>query len=72
MKPLFERADMKDQKVTNPYLPSWGREEAHETLLAFYIKTENWEKAKAHFQIANEAYPNNYRINQMAAKLVGK
>lgn len=69
---ILKAFEMKDQKVENPYLPSWGREEAHEILLQHYMKQEDWEKAKAHFKVAFEAYPKNYRITMMGGKLVGK
>ena len=61
-----------DQTIQNNYLPSWGRAEAYEMLIKLYMRKKNWEAAKTNFQKANELFPNNYQINQLAAKLVGK
>lgn len=60
------------QEQPNPYLPSWGVEESYEMLVKYYIQEEEWENAKKYFAEAREKYPNNYRINEMAPKLVGK
>lgn len=69
---LKKAISLPEQAIPNPYLPSWGKEDAYEMLIKFYIKKENWEGAKQTFQQANQKYPANYRINQLATKLVGK
>ncbi|MCI4667951.1 MAG: hypothetical protein MRZ79_07295 [Bacteroidia bacterium] len=63
---------LNDQAIPNPYLPSWGKEESYEMLIKYYIKKAQWAEAKAIFKEANEKYPSNYQINQLATKLVGK
>jgi tetratricopeptide (TPR) repeat protein len=60
------------QSVPNPYLPAWGREEAHEMLIKLYLDQERYHEAKERFQVAKEEYPDSYLINQLASKLVGK
>ena len=60
------------QKIPNPYLPSWGKEEAYQMLIQMYIKKENYEAAKTHFQEATQLFPDSYMLNQLASKLVGK
>ena len=69
---LKKAISLPEQSISNPYLPSWGKEEAYEMLIKFYIKKERWEEAKNIFQQANKLYPSNYQINQLATKLIGK
>lgn len=69
---LLKAIELPDQKVNNSYLPSWGKPEAYELLIKFYIKKERWKDAKAKFAEANKAYPNNYQINKLASKLIDK
>ena len=35
------------QKIANPYLPSWGRQESYELLTNYYIKKNNMKQAKS-------------------------
>jgi len=60
------------QKVKNEYLPSWGKEEAYETLIKHYIKKEQWDLAVRYYKEATGAYPNSYLLGQLASQLVGK
>lgn len=60
------------QKVKNSYLPSWGKEEAYETLIKFYIKKEKWELAKKYYKEAHGNYPQSYLIAQLAPQLIDK
>jgi tetratricopeptide (TPR) repeat protein len=69
---LTKALALEDQETPNPYLPSWGRDLAYETLINYYIKKEEWAKAKATFKEARELYPDNYMINQLAGELVDK
>ncbi|MCH2081999.1 MAG: hypothetical protein MK226_06375 [Saprospiraceae bacterium] len=69
---LLKAIELPDQKVPNNYLPSWGKSEAYELLIKFYIKKERWKDAKAKFAEANKAYPNNFQINKLASKLIDK
>lgn len=69
---LTQAIELEDQYHDNPVLPTWGKDEAYELLLQFYIKKEQYEKAKTLFQEASAAYPNNYRLMQIGTKLVGK
>ncbi|MEO0899962.1 MAG: hypothetical protein AAFY71_26345 [Bacteroidota bacterium] len=69
---LSKAIDLPEQAVSNPYLPSWGKQEAYEMIVKFFIKKEQWEEAKQYFQQGVEAYPENYQLNKLASKLVGK
>ncbi len=60
------------QKLKNEYLPSWGKEEAYETLIKYYIKKEKWDLAIKYYKEANGAYPHSYLLGQLASQLVGK
>ena len=69
---LLKAIALPEQSIVNRYTPSWGKQEAYETLINLYIKREQWEQAKSYFQQAIAKYPDNYQINRMAAKLIGK
>jgi len=69
---LLKATSLPAQAAPNPYLPSWGKEESYEMLVKFYMKKENWEKAKETFQKGMEEFPESYTLQQLASKLVGK
>ena len=50
------------QKITNPYLPSWGRQETYELLTNYYIKKKNMEQAKKYIELGLLEYPNSYTL----------
>ncbi len=56
---LFKKAiSLPNQKIKNPYLPSWGKDDAYIYLIHLYIKEERWEEAKKYYQICKKLYPN--------------
>ena len=69
---LLKAISLPIQKVKNDYLPSWGKEEAFEMLIKFYIKNEKWDFAKKYYQEGIKEFPESYTITQLATKLVGK
>lgn len=69
---LLKAISLPVQKVKNHYLPSWGKQEAFEMLIKFYIKNENWVLAKKYYQEGIKKFPESYTISQLATKLVGK
>ena len=69
---LLKAISLPIQKVKNDYLPSWGKEEAFEMLVKFYIKNEKWDFAKKYYQEGIKEFPESYTITQLATKLVGK
>ena len=69
---LKKAISLPSQKVKNAYLPSWGKEEAYEMLVKFYIKKERFEDAKKYYQEGIANFPQSYLLNQLAPKLVGK
>lgn len=71
-KHALKAISLPSQKVKNNYLPSWGREEAYETLIKFYMKKEKWELAKKYYKEAHGNYPQSYLIAQLAPQLIDK
>lgn len=71
-KHALKAISLPDQKIENDYLPSWGKEQAYETLIKFYIKKEKWDLAVKYFKESKEIYPQSYIINQLASDLVGR
>ena len=69
---LLKAISLPAQKVKNAYLPSWGKEEAFEMLIKFYIENEKWDLAKKYFQKGIKEFPESYTISQLATKLIGK
>ncbi len=67
---LLKALDLNPQPNENAYLPSWGLAETHETLIRFYIRNENWEKAKDSYEIAIKNFPKNARIKMLGGKLI--
>lgn len=58
------------QKIQNEYLPSWGKEEAYEMLIKFYLKKDKKEEATATYKSGIAEFPNSYLLNQLASKLI--
>ncbi len=67
---LLKAIKLKDQSVTNPYLPSWGRSNAYEMLIRHYIKHEQFAEAKKVYQEAVAYFPDDYMINNLAKQLI--
>ncbi len=65
---LLKAISLPEQKLKNPIMPSWGKSDSYFLLISFYIDNEELEKAKKIFIQAKELYPDNYMINQYAAK----
>lgn len=69
---LLKAITLPEQKVSNTYLPSWGKEEAYEMLIKLYIKNENWDAATKYYKEGIALYPTSYTITQLASQLVGR
>lgn len=57
------------QKIANPYLPSWGRQESYELLTNYYIKKEDMKQAKKYIELGLLEYPNSYTLKYNKSKL---
>lgn len=69
---LLKAISLSIQKVKNDYLPSWGKEEAFEMLIKFYIKNGKWDFARKYYQEGIKEFPESYTISQLATKLVDR
>lgn len=69
---LLKAISLPAQKVKNPYLPSWGKEESYEMLIRWYIRKKQWDKAKKYHADAIAKYPESYMLNQLTEKLKNK
>ncbi len=67
---LLKAISLPAQKIKNSYMPSWGKEEAYELLIKFYISTGNKEKAKEIYKKGIAEYPDSYLIKELASKLI--
>lgn len=67
---LKKAISLPDQAIENPFLPSWGKDQAYEMLVRFYLEKDQLAEAKATYKEAIEAYPDNYMINSLASELL--
>ena len=56
---LLKGLACKDQSLSNPYLPSWGREQIYVLLLTLYQQKGDMAKAEAILNEAKAAFPHN-------------
>lgn len=69
---LLKAITLPPQKISNDYLPSWGKEESYEMLVNYYIQNEKWKPAKQYYQEGMKAFPQSHLINQYGPQLVDK
>lgn len=67
---LLKAIKLNDQSVSNPYLPSWGKNTTYEMLIRLYINHKQFTEAKKYYQEAIALFPNDYMINKLAAELI--
>jgi len=67
---LLKAIDLPSQKVKNPYLPSWGKEEAYSLLIKHYIKAKELNNARKYFKQGLQLYPNSYGLKELATQLI--
>lgn len=66
---LIKAISLPTQKISNPYLPSWGRQESFEMLTDYYIKTNNVEQARKYIEQGLSEYPDSYTLLKNKSKL---
>ncbi|MDH6310953.1 hypothetical protein M2451_003817 [Dysgonomonas sp. PFB1-18] len=69
---LLKAIRIKEENLSNSYLPTWGKEEGYGLLIQYYIKKQKTEEAKILFHEAKSIFPNSYMINNLASLLVSK
>jgi pentatricopeptide repeat protein len=67
---LLKAIKLNDQSLSNPYLPSWGKNSAYEILIRLYINHKQFAEAKKYFQEALTLFPDDYMINKLANELI--
>ncbi len=66
---LLKAIALPDQSVKNDVLPSWGKREAYELLIRWYIRKGNHEKAKIYHAEAMKNYPNDSQLQGLAKQI---
>jgi tetratricopeptide (TPR) repeat protein len=67
---LLKAIRLKEQSVTNPILPSWGKNSAYEMLIRVYIKQKEYAEAKKYYMEASALYPNDYMISKLSKEII--
>ena len=66
---LLKAISLPPQKINNPYLPSWGRQESFELLTSFYLKKKDKENARKYIELGLAEYPGSYTLKYNKSKL---
>jgi tetratricopeptide (TPR) repeat protein len=67
---LLKAIKLNDQSESNPFLPSWGKNNAYEMLIQLYINNKQFTEAKKYYQEAIALFPDDYMINKLAGELI--
>lgn len=68
-KMLLKAISLCSQKINNPYLPSWGKQNAYELLVRWYIRKEEWTLAQKYYEEGILQFPESYLIKSLKGKL---
>lgn len=67
---LRKAVKLPDQKTKNPYLPSWGKEEAYSMLIEHLLNENNKTEAMAFYKEGIKLFPESYQLGELAKKLI--
>jgi tetratricopeptide (TPR) repeat protein len=67
---LLKVLSLPEQAVKNALAPSWGKENAYELLVRFYLRQKQPARARAYYQKARQLYPNSYALKTLAKNFV--
>ncbi|WP_282125784.1 hypothetical protein [Marinifilum flexuosum] len=67
---LLKAISLSSQKIKNPYLPSWGKQNAYELLIRWYVRKEKWALAQKYYEEGVRLFPESYLIKKLKEKLV--
>lgn len=67
---LKKAVQLPSQKTKNPYLPSWGKEEAYVMLIQHFLAQENKDQALTYYKEGIKLFPNSYQMGELAKKLI--
>ena len=59
-----------DQRVANPYLPSWGKEDAYVLLIEHLLEQDRRSEAVATYKEGILRFPDSYRLGEVAKLLI--
>lgn len=69
---LIKALTLAEKPNSNPFLPTWGKEESYVLLIQLYIREENWESAKKVFSEGITRFPDSYSIQRFAQTLINR
>lgn len=69
---FLKAISLPEKNANNTYLPTWGKDEAYEYLIRFYMDNGRTEDAKKYAKTARELYPKSYMIYQLYTQLFSK
>ncbi len=52
--------------MKHPQAPAWGKENAYELLVRYYLREKQAARARAYYDKAKQLYPNSYAIRSLA------
>lgn len=65
---LSKAIELPEAPVKNPYLPTWGKEQAYELLVRYYIQENRVDDARRTLKKGLELFPDSYQLNSLVAK----
>lgn len=66
---LVRAIELPANKTGNTALPGWGKAEAYELLVNFYLKNKRFGEAGTTLEAALELYPDNYQLSVLVPKV---
>lgn len=67
---LLNAIKLPNQNDQGKYEPTWGKDEAYETLINLYLRNGEKDKAKFYFEEASKKYPKNFQIMALKEKVL--
>ena len=65
---LSKAINLPEKNIGNSQLPTWGKEEAYDLIIRFYLRENQKDKAKSYFDKAKQLLPNSYVIKQYQSR----
>ena len=59
---LLKAINLPEKNKGNSQLPTWGKEEAYDLIIRFYLRENQKDKAKTYFDKAKQLFPDSYII----------
>lgn len=65
---LLKAINLPEKNKSNSQLPTWGKEEAYDLIIRFYLRENQKDKAKTYFDKAKQLFPTSYIIQMHQSK----